>query len=223
MTLGHGGIGNSPRTGLYWPLLTPLASQVFRALDIRVSDSGTSQQEWMRKRDWGWPQFDQSAYNARDVIEVINCNLAGRDSEGSPRPSIPRSPLEPLLQWKRDSEHCSNPRGNISYLFFAHNDVPLESTWADPEQRGALFREPPGEKTGPVFSYSQRAGALVGLKFRNTAPPVWAQRLRLNKDHGNATVLQLDDVGNVASYHGFHVVTLYGDGRLTIEWLPLAL
>jgi hypothetical protein len=222
LTLGYGGVGNSPRTGLYWPLLTPIANQVFRALEIRVSDSGTLQQEWMRKRDWGWPQFDQSAYNARDVIEVINCNLAGRNPEGSPPPSIPRSPLDPLLPWRRDSEHCSNPSGNISYLFFAHNDVPLESSWADSEQRGALFREPPGEKRGPVFSYPQRAGALVGLKFRNTAPPVWAQRLRLDEDHGNATVLRLDDVGNVASYHGFHVVTLYDDGRQTVEWLPLA-
>ena len=37
-----------------------------------------------------------------------------------------------------------------------------------------------------------------------------------------APPLRLDGVGNIASYHGFHVVTLYDDGRQTIEWLPLA-
>jgi hypothetical protein len=181
----------------------------------------------MRKSDWGWPQFDHSLYNARGLIEVINCNLAGRTAPTAP-PQVERSSwlrpswLQFSLPWREDVEHCVERRGGISHLLFAHNDIPLRASWADPAQRRAIFREDPERPWRPVFSFSKKLGALVGLKFRNNGPPEWATQLRLDESHGNASVLRLDDVGQIQSYHGFHLITLYEDGRREIEWISLS-
>jgi hypothetical protein len=119
-------------------------------------------------------------------------------------------------------ERCVDRQGSISHLLFAHNDVPLRSSWSDPAQRRAIFREDPDRPWRPVFSPSKKLGALLGLKFRNNGPPDWATRLRIDESHGNAGVVRLDDVGQVQSYHGFHLITLYEDGRREIEWISLS-
>jgi hypothetical protein len=207
-TFGHFGIGNSPETGLYFPIVTPLLSYFFRAGEIGWGDdSGVWQQAWMRKVDM--PSFfDQSVYNGRDLIDVINCNLAGR-ADGS----APPAPL--------DLERCRDPQGAVSHVAFAHDNVPLQELWADPAQRRALFREgsqPWGDWTFSLFSYVSQ---FMGAKLRNGAPPQWAKRMRLPDDTGNARVLRLDDVGQLGDAHGFHLVTLYGDGRQEIQWVDL--
>ena len=170
--------------------------------------------------------FDQSVYNGRGLIEVISCNLADRSDEAglAQMPgSLREKRVESWLSWKRDGENCANPQGQLSHVVFAHNDIPLESVWADPTRRGAVFREEPGNpwRNRPFGNYSYVPGAATGFKFRNGSPPRWAQRLRLKPSDGNATVLRLDDVGNHNSYHGYHLVTLFEDGTRKIEWKPL--
>lgn len=244
LTFGHLGLGNSPTTGIYLPLITPLMSNLTRALERSAGrDVGTWMMEWMRKPDWSlplfdssvsWgalpPLFDHSPYNGRGIIEVINCNLSGRSPGAHPPLTMRDSRLEALEGWLgplgpgEEPEHCADPRGQVSYVVFAHNDVPLEASWADPTQRGAIFREPVdldwGESvmSSPVWS---GMGAMAGIKYRNGNPPQWTRRLRLGEADGDATVLRLDDVGNAHSYHGFHLVTLYDDGRREIEWIGL--
>ncbi len=208
LTLGHAGIGNSPETGIYLPVITVLVSNLARTLEREWGENtGTWMQEWMRKPDWslpifedraswGIPLYDHSHYNARELIEIINANLA---REGP------------------------NPKAGISHLVFAHNDVPSQDLWGDPEQRGAVFREPADNDwddtvmSSPILS---GFGSMVGIKYRNGNPTHWARNLRLAPDE-NATVLRLDDIGNAHSYHGFHVVTLHEDGRTEIEWVGL--
>lgn len=228
-TFGFAGLGNSPRTGFYFPFITPFVNYATRTLDVQTT-AGKWQEEWMRKPDWGWPQFDDSLYNARGLIEVINCNLAGRTAAEAPSP-VERPfwlPLEPTPSWmgtvdpwRRDVKRCRERTGRISHLFFAHNDIPLVSDWADPAQRGAVFREDSERPWGAAFPFHKKVGALLGLKFRTSAPPDWAQRLRLDATHGNATVVRLDDVGQSGSYHGLHIVTLYEDRDPDIKWHPL--
>jgi hypothetical protein len=223
LTLGHLGLGNSPATGLYLPVVSFMGTFLFRGLEIGWgADAGTFQQEWLRRTDWGWSAmpgtrwprfFDHEAYNAKGLIEVINCNLSGRTA---PSPS-PRS--------RGAAGLCVEPRGAISNILFAHDNVPVDGMWADPDERGAIFREPTdGQlwRSGRLAnSVPGHVGGLLGLKFRNGSPPEWAQHMRLDPDRGNARVLRMDDVGDAGNYHGFHVVTLYADGEQEIQWYAL--
>ena len=47
--------------------------------------------------------------------------------------------------------------------------------------------------------------------------------MRLDESEGNAPVLRMDDVGDEGNCHGFHVITLYADGKpgRKIEWFAL--
>jgi hypothetical protein len=226
LTFGHLGLGNSPRTGLYLPLVSYLGTEIAHLFDVGWgADIGGSHQVWMRKPDWGLsklpktrrPRFyDWSSYNARGLIEVINCNLAAR-----------RRSWEPA---SADREgRCADPQGQISQILFAHDNVPLDDLWADPNERGAVFRQPVGgqvwREPGWENSWnSQLVSGLLGGKTRSGSPPGWAQDMRIAPDEGNAAVLRMDDVGDIGSvsnYHGFHVLTLYEDGEREMEWVPL--
>jgi hypothetical protein len=224
LTFGHLGLGNSPRTGLYFPLVSFLAIETVHLIDVGWgAETGGSHQVWMRKPDWGlsaapdlaFPRFyDRSSYNAQGLIEVINCNLAGRSR--SWRPSS-------------DEGRCADPQGGISQILFAHDNTPLDSEWADPRERGAVFRQPLDSQVwrepGWENSWnSQLASSLVGGKTRSGSPPAWAQTMRIAPDEGNADVLRMDDVADsvsISNFHGFHVITLYEDGDRDIEWVPL--
>jgi hypothetical protein len=179
----------------------------------------------MRKPDWGLSSFpkidfmrfyDWSSYNARGLIEVINCNLANRS-----RSWMPTSADGAGL--------CANPQGRISQILFAHDNIPLADLWADPDQRRAIFRQPidgqAWREPGSENSWnSQIVSGVIGGKTRSGSPPEWAQAMRLAPDEGNAAVLRMDDVGDigaVSNYHGFHVLTLYEDGERETEWIPL--
>ena len=124
---------------------------------------------------------------------------------------------------------CRDPQGQISHVVFAHDNIPVEGQWADPAQRGAVFRQPesgqPWRQPGWENSWnSQLASALVGGKTRSGSPPAWAQHMEIAPDQGNATVLRMDDVGDIAAvsnYHGFHIITLYEGGEQETEWIPL--
>jgi 3',5'-cyclic AMP phosphodiesterase CpdA len=223
LTMGHFGLGNSPRTGLYLPVVSFLGTFIWRAVEIGWGDdAGTIQQEWMRKPDWGWsamPElrqprfFDHEAYNAKGLIEVINCNLAGRTAP-SPRPSSFGS-----------EGRCVDPQGGISQVLIAHDNVPVDTSWANPAERGAVFREPTRGQlwrpAGQANSIPGHVGGLFGLKFRNGSPPEWAQHMRLEESQGNARLLRMDDVGDAGNYHGFHVITLYANGEHETEWFAL--
>ncbi len=223
LTLGHGGLGNSPDTGLYFPIVSFLGTFLARGLEIGWGDdAGTFQQEWMRRKDWGWSVFpgtgwphffDHEAYNARGLIDVINCNLAGRTTVAS-------SPIS-----RGAAGLCVEPRGGITQILFAHDNVPVDSTWADAGQRGAVFREPTDGQlwrpSGQANSVYGQIGGLLGFKFRNGSPPEWAQYMHLDKDRGNARVLRMDDIGDAGNYHGFHVITLYDDGETDTNWYAL--
>jgi hypothetical protein len=224
LTLGHFGLGNSPETGLYFPVVSFLGTFLTRGLEIGLGDTaGTFQQEWMRRPDWGWsvfsgtrwPRFfDDEAYNALGLIEVINCNLSGRTIESPAPSSLGAKGL------------CVKPRGAITQILFAHDNVPVAGTWADGDERGAVFREPTrgqlwrasGKQANSV--YGQMWG-LLGFKFRNGSPPDWAQHMHLDKEQGNAEVLRMDDIGDAGNYHGFHVITVYPDGDTDTEWYAL--
>jgi len=226
VTFGHFGLGNSPRTGLYLPLVSYLGTEVAHLIDVGWGDdTGGSHQVWMRKPDWGlssfpdtrFPRFyDRSAYNARGLTEVISCNLADRSRSWRPRA-------------QGADEPCSDPRGSISQVLFAHDNTPLDDLWADPNERGAVFRQPTDAQAwrepGQENSWnSQLVSALIGGKTRSGSPPGWAQAMRIAPDEGNAAVLRMDDVadiGSVSNYHGFHVLTLYEDGERETEWVPL--
>ena len=120
---------------------------------------------------------------------------------------------------------CVEPRGAISQILFAHDNVPVDDMWADPDERGAVFREPTQEQLwrpgGRAISIYGQFGGLFGLKARNGSPPEWAQHMRLDDDRGNARVLRMDDVGDAGNYHGFHVITLYADGEPETRWYAL--
>lgn len=223
LTLGHAGLGNSPETGLYFPIVSFLGTFLSRGIEIGWGDTaGTFQQEWMRRPDWGWslfsetrwPRFfDQEAYNAQGLIEVINCNLSGRTVAASPPVSQGAAGL------------CKQPQGSITQILFAHDNVPVSGTWGDPNERGAVFREPdegqlwrPGWRANSIYG---QLGGLVGFKFRNGSPPEWAQHMHLDPEQGNAQVLRMDDVGDAGNYHGFHVVTIYADGETDSKWYAL--
>jgi hypothetical protein len=223
LTLGHAGLGNSPGTGIYIPFISFLGTFMSRKVEIGLgADAGTFQQEWLRRKDWGWSAFsgnhrlgffDHEAYNAKGLIEVINCNLAGRTAPLSPPTSRGAAGL------------CVEPRGAISQILFAHDNVPVDDIWADSDERGAVFREP---KDGQLWrsgrwslSRYSHFWSLFGIKFRNGSPPEWAQHMRLDKDRGNARVLRMDDVGDAGNYHGFHVITLYSDGETETQWYAL--
>jgi len=223
LTMGHFGLGNSPGTGIYIPVVSFMGTFIFRGLEIGWGDdAGSFQQEWLREKDWGWSAFpdirwprffDREAYNAKGLIEVINCNLAGRTSPSLPPASRGAAGL------------CVEPRGAISQILFAHDNVPVDGMWADPDERGAVFREPtdgqlwrPGWRANSIFG---QFGGLLGLKFRNGSPPEWAQHMRLDEDRGNARVLRMDDIGDAGNYHGFHVITLYADGESETQWYAL--
>jgi len=147
---------------------------------------------------------------------VINCNLGSRERTWKPEPTD-------------DAERCAEPRGRITQILFAHDNVPLAAPWADPSERGAVFRQPDDAQPwrGPGWENSlnsQLMSGLLGGKTRNGSPPKWAQDMRIDPDQGNAQVLRMDDVGDVgsiANYHGFHVLTLYADGQREMEWIPL--
>jgi hypothetical protein len=223
LTMGHAGLGNSPDTGLYLPVVSFLGTFIWRNLEIGFAETGSWQQVWMRRPDWGapslpearWPRFfDHEAYNAKGLIEVINCNLAGRTA-----PSAPPTLL-------RGAELCQQPRGSISHILFAHDNVPVDTTWTDPTERGAVFREPTSGwlwRSTQLSVPSQIGSAVFGLKYRNGTPPDWAQHMLLNESQGNARVLRMDDVGDHGNYHGFHVITLYADGETKPEtqWYAL--
>jgi hypothetical protein len=226
LTFGHLGLGNSPRTGLYLPLISYLGTEMAHLFDVAWgAETGGSHQVWMRKPDWGlssfpdtrFPRFyDRSGYNAQGLIELINCNLAARN-----RTWLPDSP--------DGRERCADPRGRVSQILFAHDNTPLDDLWADPRERGAVFRQPehsqPWREPGWENSWnSQLVSALLGGKTRSGSPPAWAQHMRIAPDEGNAAVLRMDDVADVVSisnYHGFHVITLYADGEREVEWIPL--
>jgi hypothetical protein len=223
LTMGHLGLGNSPGTGLYIPVVSFLGTFMNRSLEIGLgADAGTFQQAWLRRRDWGWSAlpklrwprfFDSEAYNAQGLIEVINCNLAGRSAP----------PLQ--LESRGAAGLCADPRGAVSDILFAHDNVPISRMWADPDERGAVFREPTSGQTWrsrrwAVSPYGQFWG-LLGLKNRNGSPPEWAQHMRLDEDQGNARVLRMDDIGDSGNYHGFHIITLYSDGESETKWYAL--
>jgi hypothetical protein len=225
LTLGHLGLGNSPRTGLYIPIVSFFGTFLWRGISIGIGDdAGTFQQEWMRRPDWGWSAFpetrwprffDHEAYNAKGLIESLNCNLAGRTAPGSPRASFVRT------------GPCEDPPTGVSQILFAHDNVPVESEWAARDERGAVFREPTqGQLWRPGWHSNWLPYHVLGLfgsKFRNGSPPEWAQHMRLDPDQGNARVLRMDDIGDHGNYHGFHVITLYDDeGREPeIQWFAL--
>ncbi|MGH0031640.1 MAG: metallophosphoesterase [Myxococcota bacterium] len=210
LTMGHAGLGNSPKTGIYIPIVSFVTTFLWRGLEIGWgADAGSFQQEWMRKKDFGWSafpnppwprMFDDEAYNARGLIEVINCHLAGRKREATSGPG---------------DGGCGDARGGVSQLLFAHDNVPADGEWADSDERGAVFREPSdGQLWRPGWqanSVPGQFGGLFGLKFRNGSPPEWAQHMLLEEGQGNARVLRMDDVGDAGNYHGFHVITLYAD------------
>ncbi len=226
LTFGHVGIGNSPSTGLYLPFVSYLGTEITHSLDVGWgADTGGSHQVWMRRPDWGvsiLPSnevlhfYDRSSYNAQGLIEVINCNLADRGRTW--RPIAGSS--EGL---------CLDPQGQVSLILFAHDNVPLDGRWADRDQRGGVFRQPEDgqawREPGWENSWnSQLASALIGGKTRSGSPPAWAQNMQIAPDEGNATVLRMDDVGDIAAvsnYHGFHIITLYEDGEQETEWVPL--
>jgi hypothetical protein len=223
LTFGHAGLGNSPGTGIYLPFVSFLGTFLSRKLEIGMGDdAGIFQQAWLRRRDWGWSAlpdtrwprfFDEEAYNARGLIEVINCNLAGRTGPPSPPSSRGAMGL------------CVEPRGAVSQILFAHDNVPIERVWADPDERGGVFREPTAGQPwrSPRWAISNYAHfwGLFGVKFRNGSPPRWAQEMRLDADQGNARVLRMDDIGDEGNYHGFHVITLYADGETDTRWYAL--
>jgi hypothetical protein len=227
LTLGHAGLGNSPGVGIYIPVVSFLGTFIWRAIELDWGeDTGSLQQVWLRRRDWGlsafgdsgwpWPFFDEEAYNARGIIEVINCNLAGRKVPG-PRPGA-----------RHSEKRCQDPQGGVSQILFAHDNVPVDTLWADPAERGAVFREPtsgqPWREPWEALSWASHFGAPFGLKNRSGSPPGWAQHMRLDDTRGNARVLRMDDVGDAGNYHGFHVITLYSDGaepRTETKWYAL--
>lgn len=55
LTFGHLGLGNSPQTGLYLPLLSYLGTELVHLFDLSWgADVGGSHQVWMRKPDWAF-------------------------------------------------------------------------------------------------------------------------------------------------------------------------
>jgi hypothetical protein len=223
LTMGHLGLGNSPRTGIYIPVGSFLGTFLWRKLEIGLGDDARGfQQEWLRQKDWGWSAlpdfrrsrfFDREACNAKGLIEVINCNLAGRTAPSSPPASRGAAGL------------CVEPRGSVSQLLFAHDNVPIDGMWADPDERGAVFLEPTegqrwrsGRWANSIYGHFW---GLFGFKNRNGSPPEWAQHMRLDEDRGNARVLRMDDIGDAGNYHGFHVITLYPDGESETKWYAL--
>ena len=111
--------------------------------------------------------FDQSVYNGRGLIDVVNCNLAGRDRETA----------KTSILGTGDPERCSNPQGWLSHIAFAHDNVPLEEGWVDRNTRGAVFREGSqvwGDWTFSLFSYTSQ---FMGAKLRNGSPPRWAKHM----------------------------------------------
>ncbi len=218
LTFGLLGIGNSPTTGIRWPLLTPAVTYVSWSIDRSINPLGVEQEEWMREPVWFWNVAeDDNAYNARALVESITQH--GCDAGD---PAIEKADLVDRRKWK-----CS---GRVSHVFFAHDNVPIPSgeagsssnNWADIDQTGSVFQENleqpwtlhqwigtnPSKCWQPLnWGACQRPFTMWLLKYRNWEPPPWAVAAKGNGL--NSEVVRLDDLGDAASTsygHGFHIV-----------------
>lgn len=103
------------------------------------------------------PVLRSRGVRCEGLIEVINCNLAGRTASPQPPFSF------------RADELCQQPRGNISQIRFAHDNVPLDTTWADPSERGAVFASRPAAGLGAHERSPSPAGRGPSSSASNTA------------------------------------------------------
>jgi hypothetical protein len=121
--------------------------------------------------------WDDTCGNARGLLQLINRNLAG-----APAPSA-----------------------GLTHVFFAHDDVPIISTWLHPPAE-AVFPE-------PANTDSSSLGENIEGVFRrpmHTGTPSWGADMTF-RDGRRATVVRMDDVGDAHdrnNTHGFQLVTV---------------
>lgn len=197
ITLGYGGLfedANAP-ISISWPVLTPAFSYGVRAINNWLRDS-EFQQEWMMSNPLGPDPHGTTP----DVLGTIYEHL--------PSANAP------------DGQHDARG-GRLTHLFFAHDDIPAQSRWLcgtlDASACRAWFSAGDGAASDswwvkPAqfgFKISERADHLL----RETTPSVDGVR--------DATVIRLDDVGQVGDPHGMQIVTVSAGGAAETTWVPL--
>jgi hypothetical protein len=173
--------------GLSWATYSGLFIPIVSPIGASVLRSGSFgenfQERWMRHTVW-----DDSCYHARDLLEVINRNLSG---------------APPIV---READGASYRPAEITHLFFGHDDTPVVGRWIHangravfPDQLSDAGWNTAGEKFRGFYSRTQSKRA-----------PGWGPAMRFY-DGRQATVVRLDDIGDVFSKvnsHGFSLVTV---------------
>lgn len=112
--------------------------------------------------------------------------------------------------------------GGISHVFYAHNDVPAEGTWAETDNGRIVFRPPACRDWSGCPNEGQSALAPL-IRLRTKEPFAWGRDMRAPEGR-NAAVHRVDDLGdNGSDVQGFHLVTVYPNpgGEPVIEVTPV--
>ncbi len=148
-------------------------------------------------REWSRKCYwDSSAYGASWLINVINDHLQS--------PSV-------------------RSRGDgIAGVFFAHNNIPLESHWLRETQSRHLLDDPyePHEEDAWYMKVFRNIYHLFAT-MDDVEPPAWAQRVRVRPGK-NARVYRVDDVSDTFhdKRHGFSLMKV---GKRGVENFRIAL
>jgi hypothetical protein len=166
-----------------------------------ASYSENFQERWMRTTAW-----DESCYRGKDVLDIINRNLAGA-------PPIPI-----------DGTEATFAPARIAHLFFGNDDTPVVGPWVHPNGNGVFPDQPSDAGWNTVGNF------LRGLvnRAQTTCAPAWAARMHF-ADGRQATVVHLDDLGDVFSKvntHGFSLVSVAfpenaATPRVDVRWIPI--
>jgi len=107
---------------------------------------------------------------------------------------------------QRETDGATYPPARISHLFFGHDDTPVVSQWIH-VNGNSVFPGQAGDENWDTFKNSFRG---VFKRAQSEHGPGWAADM-LFDDGRQATVVRLDDLGDVFSKvntHGLSLVTV---------------
>jgi hypothetical protein len=133
--------------------------------------------------------LDDDCYHARSLVESIGRNLSGDGARNA----------------------------GIVHAFFAHDDLPVASTWSDDCGNVFHHRALLAKSSAPLADF------LFQPVFRlpTNGAPDWAQAAVSEK--GKSTeVTRLDSINQYDDpHHGFHVVRVETNGKVIVRYVPL--
>lgn len=179
LTLGWFGLGWASYTGIFIPVISPLANDILREA-IYGADF---QERWMRKTAW-----DQDCYNARGLLEAINRNLSGAPSYSvDGRPEAQRS-------------------ADIGHLFFGHDDTPVIGRWVSDNGRSVFPNNAPGADWSTFRHWL--AGTFNRSQSQGPPSWAEAMAFDDGRNSVVVRMDDLGDIFLNANSHGFHLVTV---------------